>query len=92
VLFGEAKDVLGLDQYQVMSTCALLRFWTLVLTAYVFLEEEAVRLQPPTGRPLTLGQARRAVQARHQAALVEWICAQRDDGRSAADINAALVA
>jgi hypothetical protein len=92
VLFGETKDLLGLDQYQVLSATALLRFWTLVLAAYVFLEEEGERLQRQTGTPVSLGQARRAVQARHQEALVHWICDQRDHGRSAADINAALAA
>jgi hypothetical protein len=92
VFFGETKDLLGLDQYQVLSATALLRFWTLVLAADVFLEEERARLQQQTAPPVSLGQARRAVQARHQAALVQWICDQHDQGRSAADINAALAA
>jgi hypothetical protein len=29
VLFGDAKELLGLDQYQVMSATAIVRFWTL---------------------------------------------------------------
>lgn len=92
VLFGETKDLLGLDQYQLLSATALLRFWTLVLAADVFLEEERARLQQQATGPVSLGQARRAVQARHQAALVQWICDQRDQGRSAAGINATLAA
>src|SRR5262249_22856280 len=52
VLFGEAKDLLGLDQYQVLSATALLRFWTLVLAADVFLEEERDHLQHQTGHQL----------------------------------------
>jgi hypothetical protein len=91
-LFGDAKDLLGLDQYQLMNTHALLRFWTLVLAAYLFLEEESNRLQQQTGTPVSLSQARRAVQARHRAALVQWICDQRDQGRSPSEINAALAA
>ena len=29
VLFADGKELLGLDQYQVMSAAALVRFWTL---------------------------------------------------------------
>ena len=92
MLFGETKDLLGLDQYQVLSTTALLRFWTLVLAADVFLEEQRARLQQQTPAPVSLGQARRAVRAQHQAALVQWICDQHHQGRSAADINTTLAA
>jgi hypothetical protein len=92
VFFGETKDLLGLDQYQLLSATALLRFWTLVLAADVFLEEERTRLQQQTAAPVSLGQARRALHARHQAALVQWICDQRDQGRSASEINAVLAA
>lgn len=45
VLFGDGKEELGLDHYQLMSACATVRFWTLALLAYVFLEEERARLQ-----------------------------------------------
>jgi hypothetical protein len=45
VLFSDGKEELGLDHYQVMSALALLRFWTLALLAYVFLEEEQQRLR-----------------------------------------------
>jgi hypothetical protein len=31
VLFADTKDLLGLDQYQLMTTTAIARFWTLVL-------------------------------------------------------------
>jgi hypothetical protein len=33
VLFADTKELLGLDRYQLMSATALVRFWTLVLTA-----------------------------------------------------------
>lgn len=36
VLFGDGKELLGLDQYQLMSDVAIVRFWTLVLAAYAF--------------------------------------------------------
>jgi hypothetical protein len=36
VLFADGKYLLGLDQYQVMSAEALVRFWTLAWAAYCF--------------------------------------------------------
>jgi SRSO17 transposase len=39
VLFGDAKDLLGLDHYQLMDATTILRFWTLVMAAYAFLDE-----------------------------------------------------
>ena len=44
VLFGDGKELLGLDQYQVMSAEAIVRFWTLAWAAYCFLDEERARL------------------------------------------------
>ena len=40
VLFGDGKEELGLDHYQLMSATAIVRFWTLAMLAYVFLEQE----------------------------------------------------
>ena len=65
ILFGDGKEELGLDHYQVMSATALLRFWTLAMLAYVFLEEEQHRLQVQWQRPATIGEARREIQRRH---------------------------
>ena len=36
VFFGDGKELLGLDQYQLMSATAILRFWTLALAASTF--------------------------------------------------------
>ena len=68
VLFADTKELLGLDQYQLMSATGIVRFWTLVLAAYLFLAEE--RSQRPQGETgtLTIGQTRRAVQQNHQRA------------------------
>ena len=60
VLFGDSKEELGLDQYQLMSAIAIVRFWTLAMLAYVFLEEERDRRPPQWQRPVTIGEARRA--------------------------------
>ena len=73
VLFGDGKELLGLDQYQVMSADAIVRFWTLVWAAYAFLEEERARLRASWQRHVTLGEARREVQRRHWRQLIEWM-------------------
>jgi SRSO17 transposase len=73
VLFADAKDLLGLDQYQVMSTTAIVRFWTLVLTAYAFLDEERDRLRQTWQCHVTIGEARREVQRLHWCHLIDWI-------------------
>jgi len=73
VLFGDGKEELGLDHYQLMSASAILRFWTLALLAYVFLEEEQQRLRVSWQRPVTIGEARREIQRRHRRGLLEWL-------------------
>ncbi len=54
VLFGDGKEELGWDQYQVMSALAIVRFWTLAMLAYVFLEEERHRLQGQSQRHVSI--------------------------------------
>jgi len=73
VFFGDAKEVLGLDQYQVMTTTAIVRFWTLVCAAYTLLEEERARLVQQQQRHVTSGEARRALQHLHYRHLLGWI-------------------
>lgn len=73
MLFADGKEELGLDHYQVMSVTALLRFWTLALLAYVFLEEEQQRLRLLWQRPVSIGEARREIQRRHRHSLLEWL-------------------
>ena len=73
VFFDDGKEELGLDHYQVMSASALLRFWTLAMLAYVFLEEEQQRLRLSWQRPVTIGEARREIQRRHRRCLLEWL-------------------
>jgi hypothetical protein len=76
VLFSDGKEELGLDHYQLMSASAILRFWTLALLAYLFLEEEQQRLQAWWQRPVTIGEARREIQRRHRRRLLEWLHSQ----------------
>jgi hypothetical protein len=39
IFFEDMKELLGIDQYQIMTTTALLRYWTLCWIAFSFLEE-----------------------------------------------------
>ncbi len=66
IFFADAKEVLGLDQYQLLTAAALVRFWTLMLAAYAFLEQEQARLQQTRPEHVTPGAVRRAVQPDHQ--------------------------
>jgi len=80
VLFSDTKDLLGLDQYQLMSATAIVRFWTLVMAAYVFLDEERARLRDERQTHVTLGDARREVQRWHWRHLLDWIHQQFSSG------------
>ena len=73
IFFEDGKEELGWDHYQVMSASALLRFWTLAMLAYVFLEEEQQRLCVLWQRPVSIGEARREIQRRHRRRLLEWL-------------------
>jgi hypothetical protein len=73
VLFADGKELLGLDQYQVMSAEAVVRFWTLAWAAYCFLDEERARLRLEWQRHVTVGDARREVQRTHWHHLITWM-------------------
>ncbi len=76
VLFADGKALLGLDQYQVMSADAIVRFWTLAWAAYCFLDEERARLRQEWQRHVTVGDARREVQQTHWHHLITWMLQQ----------------
>ncbi len=80
VLFGDGKEELGWDQYQLMSATAMVRFWTLAMLAYVFLEEECHRLQEQWQGHVTIGQARREIQRRHRRHVLDWLHGQFQSG------------
>jgi hypothetical protein len=80
VLFGDAKELLGLDQYQLLSATAIVRFWTLVLAAYGCLEEEQARLRRGGDGPVTIGDARAALHRAHQRHLLGWLHEQFQAG------------
>jgi hypothetical protein len=71
VLFAEAKELLGfgLDQYQLMSATAFVRFCTMVFTISVFLEGERARLATTSAQHVTSGGAQRT----HRVHLLNWV-------------------
>ena len=92
VLFADAKGLLGMDHYQLMSDTAILRFWTLVLTAYLFLDEERARLRDLRQGHVTLGQARKEAQQLHRQHLLDWLHQQFSAGVMPAQLYSLLAA
>jgi DDE superfamily endonuclease len=92
VLFSDTKDLLGLDQYQLMSATALLRFWTLVLATYTFLDEERERRSAGLPHPLTLGETRQAIQRTHRHHFLVWLYARWQAGATPDDLGECLAA
>ncbi len=92
VLFGDSKEELGVDQYQLMSATAIVRFWTLAMLAYVFLEEERDRLQTQWQRHVSIGEARREIQRRHRRHVLEWLHEQFQSGLQPDDLYELLSA
>lgn len=80
VLFADAKELLGVDQYQVMGATAILRFWTLAMAAYLFLDEQRYQLSQLEHQHVTIGDARRDVQHIHRQHLLDWIYQQFQAG------------
>jgi len=80
VLFADSKELLGLDQYQLMNATAIVRFWTLALAAYTFLDEERDRLTQARQHHVTMGETRQEVQRLHHRHLIDWMHKQFQSG------------
>jgi SRSO17 transposase len=80
VFFEDAKELLGIDQYQLMSADGLLRSWSLCWIVYSFLEEHRAALQRRWQRHVTVGEAKRDLQRIHHRLLVTWITDQVSQG------------
>lgn len=76
ILCADGKKAFGLDPEQLISATALVRFWSLALLAYAFLDEERDCLQKPWQRPVTLGETRREIQRLHRRPFLPWLCQQ----------------
>jgi hypothetical protein len=86
VLFADTKELLGLDQYQLMTAPAIVRFWTLVMHAYYFLDQERDRYQRQSDRHLTIGAAWREVQRTHWRHFIVWLQQRFRFGDQPADL------
>ena len=85
--FEYAKDLLGSDQYQLMSAEGILRFWTLIACLMSFLEEQRAADPDPQ---LTCGDVRRNIQYQHQLNLLQWLIEQIRNGGSLEQICSQL--
>jgi hypothetical protein len=104
VFFGDTKQLLGIDQYQLLTTTALLHYWTLCWVAFSFLEkirdelkrqksqEDGKKQEDDKQRSATLGQARKEVQKRHYQLFLEWVYQQAFSGTPVEELFAFLVA
>ena len=91
VLIADLKE-LGLDQYQVLSAESIVRWWTLVLAVYIFLEEERAQLVEERGAYATIGATRRALQVRHRRNLLDWLFFRFQHGDTPTDLAPLLAA
>jgi hypothetical protein len=86
--FEYAKDLLGSDDYQVMTAQAILRFWTLIACLMCFLEEQRALEQD---HYLTCGDVRRKLQNQHRLNLLHWLRERFSEGCSLDQICNQLV-
>jgi len=77
--FEYAKDLLGSDDYQLMTAQAILRFWTLIACLLCFLEEQRTLDQD---HHLTCGEVRRNIQHQHRLNLLLWLQERFQEGCS----------
>jgi hypothetical protein len=85
--FEYDKDLLGSDHYQLMTSQAILRFWTLVSCLLFFLEEQRALQNQPS---FTCGDARRKLQEQHRLNFLLWLKEQFQANSSFEQISSQL--
>jgi hypothetical protein len=90
VLFADFKELMGSDHYQMRSARAIVRFWSLGLCLYQFLDQVRATHRRTWGENLTLGQARQQVRESHREGLLDWIFDQIQAGTTRHEIRQAL--
>ena len=78
----DAKELLGLDHYQLISANALVRFWHLVACCYLYLDEVRAGLVAQGRTGATIGDALRHQQRTHYHLLLQWLRHQFAKGHS----------
>jgi hypothetical protein len=89
-LFADFKELMGSDQYQLHSAQAIIRFWTLGLCLYQYLDSLRHRLKRIYHQNVTLGETLAWVRERHELQLLEWVCHQSTNGASTLQIKTFL--
>ncbi len=93
VLFEDYKDLMGSDEYQVMSAEAIVRYWTLIGCLGYFLDEQrAEREAARPGKHVTWGEVRRELQHEHRRNLLTWLEREFRAGSTAATLAERLAA
>jgi len=93
VLFEDYKDLLGSDEYQVMSAQAIVRYWTLIGCLGCFLDEQRVEQErAERNHPVTWGEVRRDLQRQHGRNLLGWLELQFRAGQTAEALAERLAA
>ena len=96
VFFEDTKELLGIDQYQLMTTTALLRYWTVCWVAFSFLEEVRYQLKQQNNKKevqhATLGEARYHVQKIHDKLFLKWVYKHALSGTPVEELFTSLVA
>jgi hypothetical protein len=85
--FEYNKDLLGSDHYQLMTSQAILRFWTLTACLMCFLEEQRAISHP---RLSTCGDARRKIQDEQRRNLLRWLKEQFQTGHTIEQVSVQL--
>lgn len=88
----DAKGLLGLDHYQLLSADAVVRFWHLVCCCYLYLDELRAELVARGQREATIGDALRYQQAAQHHLFLEWLWQQFGQGHSVQEVEALLAA
>ena len=89
---GDAKELLGMDHYQLTSVKSVTRFLYLLCCCYLFLDEVRVGLLAEGQTEATIGDASRHQHHAHNHLLLRWLQVQFAQGHSVHNIETLLAA
>lgn len=88
----DAKGLLGLDHYQLISADSVVRFWHLVCCCYLYLDEVRAELVATGQQEATIGDALRHQQSTQYHLFLEWLWEQFGQGHNVEEVEALLAA
>ena len=89
---GDAKEVLGLDHYQLTSVKSVVRFLHLACCCYLFLDEVRAGMVAKGQTGATIGDASRQQHQAHNRHLLAWVQQRFAQGYAVNDIETLLAA